>query len=285
MWRTLALVSIGVVLPVLAQAQTLVIDTYTRGQGHADVALSVAYEQYDTIYIGSERSPTPEGALGDVTVTTLNLFASIGLLDDLDLIVALPVIYSDGSGNAPSPPTDQSGIQDISVYGKWTPFQLNTFLGTSSRLSVATALGVRAPVNDYDLDQPLSIGNGAFALDPRVVLQHDWDFGLNVAVQSGATYRSGDVPSSVPFFARVGYSVWRLYLQAWLDQQWSLSGTDIGPDVAFTTNQVNFTRIGGGVYAEVVDAWLGISANVGTTLSGRNTAETTFFSGGVVLRI
>ncbi|WP_371357814.1 hypothetical protein, partial [Salmonella sp. M127] len=80
-----------------------------------------------------------------------NLFATVGLSKKLDLQVNLPYIKSTGQAsdavlNNLGYQNERKGLQDISLYLKYNPFNFKT---SNGNLALMAAVGVQTPLGNY----------------------------------------------------------------------------------------------------------------------------------------
>ncbi len=289
LWTMAGLVGCGLI-PQLASAQG-VIDGFTRGGGHVDVALSAANDRFDEFWFGTKKltlAQASKGGFDEITRTSVSLFVAAGLRDDLDLILALPYITAKTNSTTVGTPVDQKAFQDLTLALKWKPWEGSLAVG---KLSLLTALAVRTPVSAYDPNQINSIGHHSTDVDGRVLLQYELPVGLFGNVQSGYTVKSGKepngnvVPNSFPFSAKVGYFHDRLYLDAWFDLQKSGGSIDIGDlNSTLRTTSVDYQRIGGTVYVRALPSF-GIALGAAQVIAGENADKGTTLSASLVYRL
>lgn len=271
------------------QAQGL-IDGFMRGQGNATVALSFSTESYDQFYIGTEENDLPAG-LGEIGTQSVNLYAAVGVFDNLDVVFALPYIMAESSP-AEGAGTDESGLQDASLLVKWKPWSLN--VNGLGEVFAVLAAGISTPAADYTANAPVAIGHYYTQAETRLLVGARLDNGLFGNIQVGY-YSKGEadfdvdgvemsaaVPDALDFVAKVGFAHSDFYVDGWLQNQDSRMGPDImqGP---FPIQEISFLRAGVNVYIPIkVVEGLGVSAGMSSTLDGQNIGKAVRFSGGVV---
>ncbi|MBC7921497.1 MAG: hypothetical protein H7Z75_10480 [Ferruginibacter sp.] len=285
-WLTLLALPILLTTVTSVRAQGLV-DGFMRGAGKTTVALSYSHESYRTYFVGNR--PSTNTAFGTITTRSVNLFAAAGLTDYLDAVVALPYASATPSvGNLAS----QSGLQDVSLYLKLRPYQVE---GKYGKLTTILAGGISTPLSDYIADFPIAIGHQSTNLDGRALVQYA-NYGVFAMVQGGYTRRSNvtldrgfdvRVPNTADLVVKVGFSAKHFYADGWLNRQVATQdGTDIGPGVSFPSNAISFTRVGYTLYAPVPKLpALGVSFGMGFTLHGENVGKATRYSGGLVYNL
>lgn len=289
--RKIFLVFLIFLTPSITKSQGL-IDGFMRGAGKGVVALSYSSENYKNFYKGTTLVSEPN--LGTITTQSISLFAAVGLLNQLDIVASLPYITASPSQGTLS---SQSAIQDIAIALKWKPIELKIEnIGTVSGIVSA---GVSTPMSEYVADAAVAVGHHFSSGDVRVLGNFMTDFGLFASVQAGYN-RRGDVnldhvtldgtmkttvPDAVDISTKIGFGTSEYYIDAWIQNQTSRGGTDIGnTDASFPSNGVSFSRIGfTGYYPlPLFDRMFGVSISGSNTLDGRNVGNSTRFSVGLV---
>ncbi|MBI3258036.1 MAG: hypothetical protein HYZ54_00920, partial [Ignavibacteriae bacterium] len=137
MIRKIILGGLFILLPVMASSQGM-IDGFMRGAGKGVVALSYSTESYKEFYKGTNLVSEPN--LGTISTQSVSLFAAVGLLDQLDVIVSLPYVTTSADQGYWS---NQSAMQDGGFALKWRPLQMKIEnVGTVSGI-VAAGLSTR----------------------------------------------------------------------------------------------------------------------------------------------
>lgn len=276
------------VLPLLALAQSPV-SGFMNGKGNGAVALSYSAEQYDNVFL------VPNNAKGvpvfnEVSVNSTSLYASYGISDRFDAVLSLP--YIQAKGNASQAVLDElgfentrSGIQDLSVFVKYNPYNLE--IGTS-KLQFVVGAGLKTPLGNYRADEGLqsilAIGNRATSVNGLAIAHLQFNDGLFLTTQAGYSLRNGEVPNALLGEIKAGYAGRHIYVDTWFAGQVSDGGVNIlgeGFTGFFPATDVSFNRIGLNVYVPIAGG-LGLSAGVSRYLSGRNVGQSTGFSGAVV---
>lgn len=280
-FRPLApLVFLGILINTVAHTQPIV-DGFTKGKGNGSLVVSYSWERYDEFYAGSNLREGINTGLrtwgGEITTQSVSLYGTVGLTDNVDIIVNVPYITVQGAG-VDTVSQEDSGLQDASVFIKWRPLAIETGGGT---LSFLGALGFATPLSDYEEDLPLSIGNQSTRVDLRLLTHFQANSGIFGELQAGYSLRSNEVPNATLLSAKIGYAAERFYVDLWSETQVSASDApDIG-EAPFNETRVNYTQIGASLFVPVASGF-GVSAGVGQFVSGRNVGLSTRFSGGVV---
>ena len=93
----LALLASPLAAPAAAQGE----NAFQRGSGRTDFALTYGQDWYDSFWVGDTRMAVPD--VGEVTRTTVNLWAAHGLRDDLDVWASATWAQSESDGIAGFP--------------------------------------------------------------------------------------------------------------------------------------------------------------------------------------
>jgi hypothetical protein len=265
------------------------VSAFFNGKGKGVVALSYAWESYDEVFLAPEKIrgvPIFER----VNISSVNLYTSYGILDNLDLVATLPYIQVRGSASEEilkdlGFENTREGLQDISVFLKYRPFIIE--LG-SARLDLIGAAGIQTPLGSYAADEGLqyilAIGNRATRLEGMGMAQFRLENGLFAAGQAGYSWRNNQVPNAFVSQVKLGYAGKAIYADAFLAWQRSSDGVDIlGPgfEAFFPATRVNFTRLGLNIFAPLTRSF-GVSAGAMRYVQGRNLGQSTGFYGGIV---
>jgi hypothetical protein len=238
--------------------------------GHGDLAISYTGESYDEFWVGETEMPVPNG--GEVETKSLTAWFQWGFTDALALVVDAAYVdaSSDGFG------LSDSGLQDGSALLKCR------FLASGPH-SLVAGLGVRTALSDYEANLPVDLGDNTTDMLVRLVYQAQVG-SFYFSQQVGYDVRSDDAPDGFPFYTELGYTFGRSTATLFYYELIADGGTDIG-DLGFTfpSNQDETSRIGLKVYSRVTDRF-GFAVSGFDTLDGRNSGDTTGFSGSLVFR-
>ncbi|MGB3779061.1 MAG: transporter [Tunicatimonas sp.] len=275
-----SLIFVGALATSFAYAQPIT-DGFMKGKGNGSLVVSYSWERYDEFYAGSTLREGIDTGLrtwgGEITTQSVSLYGTIGLTDNVDIIVNVPYITVQGAG-VDTVSQEDSGLQDASLFVKWRPLLIETGGGN---LSFLGALGFATPLSDYEEDLPLSIGNQSTRADLRLITHFQSNAGLFGELQAGYSLRTNNVPNATLLSAKIGYAASAFYVDLWSETQISDSDAiDIGGG-PFNETRVNYTQIGASLFVPVASGF-GVSAGVGRYVSGRNVGLGTRFSGGVV---
>src|SRR5690606_6213039 len=131
---------------VLLTAQSPV-SGFMKGAGDGAVVVSYSQESYDQVFlVPMEVDGVP--VFNEVTISSISLYAEVGLTDRLNLVLNLPC--TEAEGNARDDTLDnngfenkRSGIQDVKIYAKYLFHTLNT---GSSTIDLMGAMGLETPL-------------------------------------------------------------------------------------------------------------------------------------------
>jgi hypothetical protein len=201
------------------------------------------------------------GNLGTVTTDTVTFSANYGIMDRLNLIGTVPLVWTDASQGVLS---GMQGWQDISLAAKYRV--LTTPIRDAASLSVFGVVFGSIPLTNYTPDfQPLSIGLGSTRVGGRITLNFQSNRGWFLNATSAYTWR-GSVTLDRPYYFTedqlsltndvkmpdvVDYSISPGYLRKGRMAQFTFSkqitqgGGDIRrQDMPFISNRIIFSKVG-----------------------------------------
>lgn len=256
---------------IAARAQDL--DGFSPAPGKGDIAISYSFDSYDEFWAGTTKVSEP--ALGEVESHSISLWWRHGLTDKLALVASVPYVDVDGDGPAPF---EESGLQDLMVLAQ---YRLFTRESGASRHSIVLGGGFRTPASDYEANTPIDVGDGTTDVLARLVyLLQSGSFYLSTQV--GYDIRGEDAPDGLPLAVTGAWSFGRSTVSATYSRYFADGGTDIGdPGFTFPSNKDEYERIGAKLFSRINDRF-GWSVAAFTTLDGRNSGDTTGYSGGLV---
>jgi hypothetical protein len=276
------------------QAQTLV-SGFMAGRGHGSVVVSGTTERYDNVYLAPvkiDRVPVYQ----EVRVNSLNLYATYGLTDKIDVVLSLPYIQSRGKeseavvdGLSSLYPNlgyarVREGFQDVTALFKFKSYSRE--IG-SNILDLLGVVSVSTPVSNYETNTGLgyiiAIGNRATKYTASGVAHLKTSSGVFATGQVGYSLRNGDVPNALLGEAKLGYAGPKNYIEGYASFQESNGGTDIteaGDFGTFTATRVNYIRLGVSAYRPLAKG-VGLVLGASTYVAGRNIGKSTGFSAGL----
>lgn len=261
---------------------------------HRETCLALIYEHswFDEYWEGTYLRTN--GTIETVKRNMVMPMIAIGVLDQLNLIVAAPYVQTESTEPNGGYFAGAKGFQDISLALKGEI--INRQIGTG-RLSFLTTAGFSTPMTNYLSDyRPYSIGNGTPEYSLRGILQYKLDMGFYARgavayLHRGQTeaerdyyYNNGsfytawmDVPNAWNLNAIAG--IWMLQNTLKLEANYmgiiSTSGDDIRPyNAAQPTNKVSFDQLGfSAQYYPKAAKGLGGLAYFSQTINGRNVGK------------
>ena len=243
---------------------------FLREKGRGDVAVSYTSESYDRFWVGSTQVDVPNG--GDVKTRSLSVWLAYGLTDDLTLVGDLPYVDAESDGFD----LEQSALQDLTVLGEYR----FASVGSEARSDFIGAGGFRTHASNYDPNRPVDVGDGTSDVLFRFVYQLTVG-GFYFSQQLGYDLRNEDAPDGIPLYTETGYTWGPVTGTAFLSVLRARGGSDIGdPGFTFPGNAEEYQRVGARVYVRASDRF-GLSGAYFKTLDGRNTGDSSGFSGGI----
>ena len=236
----------------VAEAQ---VDGFNKGAGNVDVVASFSYEKGLGYYLSEGNAAIKRNRIA------ATLFAAAGLTEDLDLQVSVPYLSN----------SVEADFQDASVFLKWLPIKSNMPKG---KLAVGPALGYSLPISDYQAEGQFAIGQQASCIIPMGVVQYTANSGYFTSLVGGYVIASDPTPSAAIGTLRFGHfnstHYWEVHVQAQkADGGKNYRGTGEFAPVSFTELGVDFLKIGG-KYFKPISPRIGVVAEAGYTLLGRN---------------
>lgn len=267
----------GVFVQQHCLAQHLV-DGFSKGKGKSTVALSYTRENFDTFYLGAEEKSINIRNLDRIVTESVNLYASYGLTNRIDLTLNIPYIATTSHRLTDHESVGEKNFQNALAVVEWNAYQKE---GSGGRFSVTGGFGFSTPLSRYATNLIYSIGNQSSHFNPSLLVQYKWANGLFVTGQGGYSFRTNQVPDAVLSAAKVGYAGKLFYAEAGLNNQTSTSGIDIGgpgfTPARFPETRVNATNVGVSVFAK------GVTLGVGKRLAGRNAGLPSWYTAGLAL--
>ena len=280
-----AILGAGLILgfTVISFAQTP-LSGFMQGKNGGGVSFSFTNEHYKKVFLfPDEIDETP--IYKSVTTNSFNIYGTYGFSDKLDVIFNVPFVQTFGNANREvlndlGFASGKDGAQDLSAFLKYE-------FAKKGDISLQGSFGVTTPMSDYKVDQGLesivAIGNRATTFNAIGLAHYKNSNGLFVSGQLGYSLRSTDVPDAVLSQVKVGYASNRFYIDGYVGNQTSTGGVDIlrnGFTGNFPATKVNYTRVGGTIYAPV-DPNIGLSIGGGGILDGRNVGKSYYATFGL----
>ena len=257
----------------------LPVDGFYPKKGDFTFAPGYTYKTYDSFYVGSDLQGLDDvfpGVFGDVNTSILSLYGQYAITDRISATATLPYIVQESDVE---PTTKVDGFQDLGLYVKGRIYE--KAFSNSSKFNVGAALGFSTPISDYEDGGLVSIGNQATNYDGEVILHYESPYKVFVEATAEYSIRENsdlDVPNALLYSAKIGYLHQYFYAHIELDIQDSVDGTDIGGEgfggaPTLPETEVDYTNLNFTIYVPVYKDIIGVSANAGLTLDGRNFSE------------
>ena len=278
---------ITALLCVSVSAQSPV-NGFMQKEGKGSVALSYNSESYNEVYLVPQKiSEVP--IFNRMTLKSLSVYFTYGLTDKINVVFNIPYIQSQGAADPQvlknlGYENTRADFQDITVYAKYRCFTLNR---EKYNFNLIGAAGIKSPLGDYRVNDGLqsivAIGNKSSSLNLLGIGTFRHQSGLFACGQAGYSLRSNGVPNALISELKVGFIQPYYYLDAFIANQTSTSGTDIlaeGFEGFFPSTRVNYTRVGLNIYVPIA-AKFGVCVGGSRYLDGRNVGKSTGFYGGI----
>ncbi len=268
-------------------------DALLMSQNKICVAGLVGYNSWTNYWEGNNKRDNAN--MGRVSTKTAMLMVNYGIKNNLNIIANVPFVKTQANQGTLA---GMRGLQDIGIFLKWKPWQIES---AQSMVSIFGVAGYSIPASNYNIDfLPMSIGLGSKVLSGRAIA--DIQVKKFTATLSGAYLRRNNVfldrpayytdqqvnssevkmPDAGNFQFRAGYRGQQLIAEAIADNMTTFGGFDIRKnDMPFVSNRMNSTRIGlEAKYYLTKIAGLGFHAAGWHTLQGRNVGQASGFMAG-----
>lgn len=290
-YSSLALLGLALSFSFSAHSQSIV-GGFMAGKGHGSIVISGTTEQYHNVFLVPEKV---DGVpiFNEIRINSLNLYATYGLTNKIDVIATLPYIRSEGQADIRTFTTSnytnsREGLQDVTAALKFKSYSKE--LGNSI-LDVMGVVGVSTPASNYQsntgLEYIIAIGNRSTKVAASGLVHLKMVSGVFVTGQAGYSLRSGRVPNAFISEGKVGYAGPKTYIDASISIQKSNGGTDViqpGFDGYFPATRVDYVRIGASAFRPIAKG-LGLTLGVSRYVAGRNLGQSTGFSAGIAYNI
>lgn len=234
--------------------------------------------------------------IGKVSTKIFAYMGNYGVSKKLNLLFALPYIKTKASAGTLH---GMEGLQDLSLFVKWKPYNKKLGPGT---LSVFGVGGYSFPVSNYNPDfLPMSIGLRSKTLLLRAMADYQvgkffvtgsgsYMFRDNVTLERDAYYTTEmhltnevEMPNANLISLRTGYRSKELWAEAVISKFTTLGGFDITRNnMPFVSNRMNATTIGSRIkYEPRSFSRLSFVVNGDYVLTGRNVGQSTSVAGSI----
>ncbi len=288
-----AMLLFTMLLPHSLSAQTD-IDALMMSKNEFCIGPMYSYSSWKNYWEGTRKRENLN--LGTVSTKMLTVMGNYGISKKLSVLFSAPYVKTKASAGTLQ---GLDGIQDLSLFLKWRPFQ--TKLG-NGKLSVLGIAGVSFPLTNYTPDYlPLSIGLHSKTALGRLMVDYKWrDFFAtasatyllrdNIKIDRESYYTTEmhnthevEMPNAANYNFRAGFRNQRWIAEAVANIWRTLGGFDITRNnMPFPSNKMNATTVGANFkYVLPPLPQLSIVAGGNTTVAGRNVGQATTVYGSV----
>jgi hypothetical protein len=228
--------------------------------------------------------------LGTVSMNQYSVMGNYGVTRKLNVLFSAPYVTTKASAGTLH---SMKGMQDLSLFVKWRPWQKTLGFGKLSLYGIA---GFSFPLTNYVADYlPLSIGLHSRNLLARVMADYQrgdlfatgsatYVYRSNIKIDRTSYYTTElhltnevEMPDGANFNFRAGFRNQRLIAEAVVNNWTTLGGFDITRNnMPFPSNRMNATTLGVNFkYVLPKLPQLSIVAGGNTTIAGRNMGKST----------
>lgn len=272
-------------------------DALMMEKGQLCIATLYTHDTWNEYWEGTLKRDNKN--VGTLTRQTVMPMVALGVINRVNVIVALPWVRTEASGGQV---TGTSGIQDLGIWLKGTA--LDQAIG-AGKFTIHAVVGFSTPASNYLPDfAPFNLGLGCTEGSLRGIFQYELNKGPYLRAQAAYHLRSNctierdyyyttqgyysdkvNMPNAITYGATLGTWLFnnQLKIEATYDGLNTQGGHDIRrQDVGFPSNRMIFTRFGGGLqYFLPYVKGLAVLANGNYILTGRNVGQSTMITGGV----
>lgn len=244
------------------------VDGFFRGQGTLTTVFSLGFEDTKNYFAGTKKTDISRN------LYYANLYGSYGITDTFDISLSVPYLISNQNRN----------FQDALVFAKFRVLNKTLQKGI---LQTSFAVGLSAPITNYDVGGLNDIGQQATVIESRVVVHYHHKSGVFSTFVGGFSYKFNQTPESIPLTLKLGRSSVKWYYDFYYSYQYSFGGIDynIGvPSQDFRALGVNFHKLGGTLYTSMSENF-GAFASLSYIVAGRNVFQGPSYGLGLVYNI
>ena len=288
-----AMLLFAMLFPHSLSAQTD-IDALMMSKHEFCIGPMYSYSSWKNYWEGTRKRNNEN--LGTVSTKMFTVMGNYGITKKLSVLFSAPYVKTNASAGTLQ---GLDGIQDLSLFLKWRPFQ--TKLG-NGKLSVLGIAGVSFPLSNYTPDYlPLSIGLHSKTALGRLMVDYKWsDFFAtasatyllrdNIKIDRESYYTTElhnthevEMPNATNYNFRTGFRNQRWIAEAVVNIWTTLGGFDITRNnMPFPSNKMNATTVGANFkYVLPPLPQLSIVAGGNTTVAGRNVGQATTVYGSI----
>lgn len=288
-----AMLLFAMILPFSLSAQTD-IDALMMSKNEFCIGPMYSYSSWKNYWEGTRKRDNKN--LGTISTQMVTVMGNYGITKKLSVLFGAPYVKTKTSAGTLQ---GMDGIQDLSLFLKWRPFQKE--LG-NGKLSVLGIAGVSFPLSNYTPDYlPLSIGLHSKTALARLMVDYKWKgfFATasatyllrdNIKIDRESYYTTEmhntnevEMPNAANYNFRAGFRNQRWIAEAVVNQWTTLGGFDITRNnMPFPSNRMNATTVGTNFkYVLPPLPQMSIVAGGNTTVAGRNVGQATTVYGSV----
>ncbi len=265
------------------------ISGFMNGKNKGSLVASYNVESYSKVFLVPEKVDGVP-VFNKVDIASTSLFVTLGLSKKVDIQLNVPYIKTKGNAsddvlNNLNYQNERSGLQDISAYIKYNPYNIKAGKGN---IAFIGSIGFHTPLSNYNVNEGLqsiiAIGNRATQLNAFIVSQFKAANGIFVTGSLGYSLRNNQVPNAFISELKAGYAGKNVYIDFYGASQISSKGVDIlkeGFTGFFPATQVNYDRIGANIFVPIYKGF-GIAGGAAAYVGGRNLGESTGGYGAVI---
>jgi hypothetical protein len=275
--------------PVLAQTD---IDGIMMEKNAFCVGPMYSYSSWKNYWQGTKKRDALN--FGKVSTQMYSVMGNYGVTRNLNALFSVPYVKTKASAGTMQ---GLDGVQDLSLFLKWRPFQKKLGGGKLSLFGIA---GVSFPLSDYVADYlPLAIGARSKTASARVMIDYEVNkifatgsatfvYRDNIEIDRTAYYGTEmnntnevKMPNGANFNFRAGFRNHRLIAEAVINNWTTCGGYDITVNnMPFPANKMNATNVGANFkYVLPPLPQLSIVAGGMYTVAGRNVGQATTIYG------
>ncbi|HEY0612974.1 MAG TPA: transporter [Chitinophaga sp.] len=289
-----AMLLLAMILPCSLSAQTD-IDALMMPKNAFCVGPMYSYSSWKNYWEGTLKRDNEN--LGRVSTQMFAVMGNYGITRKLNALFSVPYVKTKASAGTLS---GMDGIQDLSLFLKWRPFQTQLGGGNFSVFGIA---GVSFPLSNYTPDYlPLAIGLRSKTASARIMADYRLYGGLfatasftyvfrdNIEIDRESYYTTElhnthevEMPNAANYNFRAGFRNYRWIAEAVVNRWVTLGGFDITRNnMPFPSNRMEATTVGANFkYVLPPVPQLSIVAGGNTTVAGRNMGQATAYYGSV----
>ncbi len=281
-------------LPATATMAQTDADAIMMSKHNLCIGPSYSYSSWTNYWEGTLKRDNQN--LGTVSTQMIGAMGVYGVSDKLNVLFGLPYVTTNASAGTLH---GQKGLQDLSLWIKWMPYEKPLGNGTLSLYGIG---GFSTPTTNYVADfLPLSIGLHSTNLTLRLTgdyqlnhffttLSASYVWRSDITIDRNAYYTTEmhltnkvDMPDAAQFMLRTGYRSDRMIAEVIVSNWTTLGGFDITRNnMPFPSNRMNMTGLGANIkYNIKAVSGLSVVGGGSYTVAGRNVGQATTFDASI----